>query len=62
MTFKQFIKVNRRELDEHISKAMHGMSAHPSCTTEKFNDDERRQWVLNDESLYRWAQSVGVSI
>lgn len=21
---------------------------------EKMNDEERRQWVLNDEGLYRW--------
>ena len=62
MTFKQFIKVNRKELDEHITKAMNGFPAHPSCTTEKFNDNERREWVLNDEGLYRWARSEGVKI
>lgn len=26
------------------------------------NDDEREDWVLNDESLYKWAQSAGVDV
>lgn len=26
------------------------------------NDDERRLWVLNDEGLYQWQQSSGLSV
>ena len=26
------------------------------------NDDERRDWILNDEGLYNWARSEGVRI
>lgn len=26
------------------------------------NDEERRQWVLNDEGLYDWWKSTGVGL
>jgi len=26
------------------------------------NDEERRQWVNNDEGLYRWWQASGLSV
>lgn len=26
------------------------------------NDEERRQWVLNDEGLYRWWQSSRIGL
>ncbi len=28
----------------------------------KLNDEERRQWVLNDEGLYNWRQSSGLTL
>lgn len=52
--FKQFIKENREEIDKAIKNAC------PNCRY--FNDEERRQWALNDESLYNWARSEGVDI
>lgn len=56
MTLKQFIKDNRAELDQCIARAL-GRDENPYK-----NDEERRQWILNDEGLYRWARSEGVRI
>jgi gluconate kinase len=50
---RDFLKANRVELDEAIRRVV------PGCS---LNDDERRQWVLNDEGLYRWARSAGVRV
>ncbi|KKK44946.1 hypothetical protein LCGC14_3166260 [marine sediment metagenome] len=46
MTLKQFIKVHRVELDVAIA-LMLNMEENPHP-----NDEERRQWVMNDEGLY----------
>ena len=56
MTLQQFIKENRAELDKCIARAM-GRDENPYP-----NDQERRQWILNDEGLYRWAKSEGVRL
>jgi hypothetical protein len=53
MTLKQFIKENRAEIDQYIRRA---------CTNCKLNDEERREWVRNDEGLYMWARGEGVRI
>lgn len=52
MTLANFIKENREELDRCIK----------SAGGTYFNDEERRQWVYNDEDLYLWARREGVSI
>ena len=44
---KQFIKDNRNEIDQAISRVC------PNCGK---NDHERRLWILNDEGLYLWAR------
>ena len=49
MTLKEFIKLHRQEIDEATKSPYH-------------NDEERRQWILNDEGLYNWARSEGVRI
>ena len=54
MTLKKFIKENRQELDACIKRAC------PNC--DRFNDEERRLWILNDEGLYLWARGEGVRI
>jgi Leu/Phe-tRNA-protein transferase len=51
MTLKQFIKDNRKELDEAIRRV---------CSNCALNDKERAEWVRNDEGLYQWARSCGV--
>ena len=57
MTLKQFIKENRKELDECIARVLGGEENHRYR-----NDEERRLWILNDEGLYNWARSSGVRI
>lgn len=53
MQLRQFIKENRKELDEAIKSVV------PNA---RLNDEERRLWILNDEGLYRWARSSGCRI
>lgn len=54
MSLTQFIRENRQELDECIKRVL-GKDA-------KLNDSDRRDWILNDEGLYRWARSCRVKI
>ena len=51
---RDFLKENRAEIDSAIRSVV-GDDA-------RLNDEERRQWVLNDEGLYNWARSCGVRI
>ena len=72
MTMKQFIMQNRAELDEAIDRAMNYVPKEASCnchlsgtnhthvSNRRRGDEERRQWVLNDEGLYNWARNEGV--
>lgn len=53
MQLRQFIKENRKELDEAIKRVV------PNT---RLNDEERRLWILNDEGLYNWARSSGCRI
>ena len=55
MRFREFIRENRKEIDAYIIKKVPNLH-YP------INDKERREWVLNDEPLYRWAQREGVKI
>lgn len=57
MTIADFIRFNRPEIDQVICEAVGtNRQAIP------IDDDERESWVLNDENLYRWAQSEGVEV
>lgn len=50
----QWIRDNRTEIDAAIKRA---------CpNTRQLNDEDRRQWVLNDEGLYNWARSERVTL
>lgn len=51
MRLRDFIKNNRAELDEYIRGFCSNIAS--------LNDDEREQWILNEEGLYRWARSEG---
>ena len=54
MSMREFLKRNRKEIDEGIKQA---------CPNIKpLNDREREMWVLNDEGLYNWARQEGVKI
>jgi hypothetical protein len=67
MRFREFIKEHRQEIDNvinsvtyrHDGKGGRGTIPTPAPT---YNDEERREWVLNDEGVYRWARSEGVRI
>ena len=54
MTLKQFIKLFRQEIDACIKVRCSNIRT--------INDEERRQWILNDEGLYLWAKDEGVQI
>jgi hypothetical protein len=52
MNIREFIRQNRASIDD----AVHRVGG--ECT----NDDEREEWILNDEGLYLWARADGVRI
>lgn len=61
LSMREFIRQNRAELDVAILRALnYGREQYPAEV--RLNDDDRRQWILNEESLYRWARSEGVRI
>lgn len=51
---RKFIQENRDAIDAHIR------SVCPNVET--LNDDDRREWIYNDEGLYNWARSSGVKV
>lgn len=53
MSLRDFIKQNKEEIDTCIKRVC------PNC---KLNNEDRRQWILNDEGLYLWARRSGVRI
>ena len=55
MKLREFIKKYRTEIDSYIKFVL---ETEPNYK----NDEERRLWILNDESLYCWARSEGVKI
>jgi len=55
MTIRTFIKENRKAIDEHVRRRLNRPDAVP-------NDEERRQWIANDEGLYTWARFEGVRV
>lgn len=73
MKLREFISQNRQELDTCIGRALGHVPRTASCycplsgteythAAPSLNDEERRQWILNDEGLYNWARSEGVRI
>lgn len=73
MTIREFIRQNRTEIDAAINNVRGRVPRTASCychrsgtdhqhENDPLNDSERREWVLNDEGLYRWARSEGVKI
>jgi hypothetical protein len=66
-TIENFIEENRTEIDRLINGCIYrhdgkgGRGTVPSPPPER-DDDERRDWIVNDEGLYGWAKSEGVSL
>lgn len=53
MTLRDFIRGNRAALDEAILTKVPNLGR-------RLNDEDRAEWVRNDEDLYRWALAEGV--
>lgn len=51
-SLREFVKRHRSEISEVIRALCPNVGS--------LNDEDRRQWVMNDEGLYRWARSWGV--
>ena len=73
MRMREFIRQNRREIDEHIDYRCGQVPASAGCycplagtkhyhQPDPRNDKERQLWVTNDEELYHWARNQGVPI
>ncbi len=54
MSIREFIKQNKTEIDKVIRERC------PNAP--KLNDEDRRQWILNDEYLYNTARGQEVNI
>ncbi len=55
MSKREFLKNNRKELDRIIREKLND----PEYL---LNDEERWQWVQNNEGLYLWAKREGVAV
>lgn len=55
MSKREFLKQNRKEIDEAIRRKLEDPNY-------KLNDREREMWLLNDEGLYNWARGEGVNL
>lgn len=73
MRLADFIRENRQELTECIGRTLGHVPRTASCYCPKSGTDhyhappklttkDLRDWVLNDEGLYRWARSAGCRI
>lgn len=54
MSIEQFIEKHRREIDEYIIGLDYGVV--PA------DDEERAEFIMNDEMLYNWAADYGVEV
>jgi len=73
MTLQAFIRDNPAELDAAIGRVFGDVPRTASCDCPRsgtdhyhepprLSDADRRDWILNDAGLYRWARSEGVRI
>lgn len=55
MTLKEFIKVNKQDIDLAIRKVVDNDEF-------KIDNEERELWILNDMGLFHWAKDCGVKL
>lgn len=66
-SMKDFIRENRSEIDDVINSVLYrhdgngGRGKIPDPAPAR-NDDDRKDWIFNDEGLYNWARREGVRI
>lgn len=53
-SLREWIRANRAELDAAIRKACPNLRS--------LNDNDRADWIRNDEGLYLWAKGDGVRV
>jgi len=51
-SMREFIREHREELTSAIKGACPNIGS--------LNDEDREDWILNDEGLYNWAKREGV--
>lgn len=67
MKMKDFIDQHQREIDDAINAAIYrwdgnGRPGKVPTPAPTYDNQTRRDWIANDEGLYRWARSEGVRI
>jgi len=61
MNIRTFIRRHRQEIDQAINQVIFRYDGRGGRGTvpnppPRHNDEERRQWILNNEGLYLWAK------
>ncbi len=59
-SIREFIAENRADLEAAINRVLNP-NRKPGWD-HKLSISDIREWILNDEGLYRWARSEGVRI
>jgi hypothetical protein len=67
MSLREFIRANRADIDRVILAVTYrhdgnGGRGRIPDPPPRYNDEDRRQWVLNDEFLYHSARAEGCRI
>lgn len=57
---KEFIHANREQIDQEIYRLFDPEMRFKLVA--KFNDQQREQWILNDDLLSDWARREGVQL
>lgn len=50
MTKREYIRKNRKEIDAYIRSVVSNIGT--------LNDNDREEWIMNDEGLYNQARAV----
>jgi hypothetical protein len=54
VSLRAWIKEHRAEIDAAVWRVVSNLGP--------LNDNDRREWVANDEGLFNWAKSEGVNV